>query len=247
MIFAAGLVFAAAGALSAPCAAAITGVSVDPTFTCLGVSDLWSVVFAFANQSFIASVDSWVTSTCAQPACPNVTVDSLFTQITTGCATDLSNIGVTPIVIKDIRASDKDLYRLGRELLCLKDSTSNTSCISTALRAIESHSQVLLSISSLWSAVSTLAVSGGQVLKNLTCTSCAQGAYPLIRPFLGFFELIAADISLGLLCGANFFNGTRPAGVVQSANTASPVPGVTANSTTSITTSTIRAPQRTVR
>ncbi|KAF8599213.1 hypothetical protein BDV93DRAFT_560622 [Ceratobasidium sp. AG-I] len=184
MIFAAGLIVAVTGAsalsldgLSIPCAAAITGVSIDPAFTCLGVSDLRNVVFALANQSFIASVDSWVTSTCAQPACPNVTVDSLFTQITTGCATDLSNIGVTPIVIEDIRGYDKDLYQLGR-------------------------------------------------------------AYPLIRPFLGFFELIAADISLGLLCGANFFNVTRPAGVVQSANTASPVPGATANSTTSVTAST---------
>ncbi|KAF8597412.1 hypothetical protein BDV93DRAFT_562367 [Ceratobasidium sp. AG-I] len=228
MVFAAGFIVSATSVsslfpkwLSNSCIETITDISSNGTFTCFKANKLPTILLAPTTQSFIDGVDSWVAFACAQSACSDAVVESLFTQVTTKCATDLNHIGVAGLVIEDIGLYRRNWYELGR------GCTSNTSCISTTLHAVADHANVTLGISSLWSAVLTLVESGKEVLKNVACTSCARGAYDLTRPFLSFFELVAADISLGSLCGANFFNGTCPAETIQPTNTISLVPSAT--------------------
>ncbi|KAF8595312.1 hypothetical protein BDV93DRAFT_611476 [Ceratobasidium sp. AG-I] len=229
MIFAAGLVIVAAATavsaatpdlsgLSASCQTTVQSVLAGPASTCLGVSGLMGIATITANQSIVAPVNDWLTSTCAQPACTNATIDSLFSNITSGCSSDLTAAEVTNGTLTDIKEYIDQWYPVAREVACLKDSNnSNAFCITTTLKALENYISQPLSLDAFGLA---LAFAGTDVPKNLTCTSCVQAAYALIRPRLNDANRGTWDTFLGGQCGASYTNGTTPAGIIQSASTA---------------------------
>lgn len=242
MIFTAGLVAAAAvgasaqlSGLSASCQSTAASVLTGPASTCLGVAGMMSIATTPANQSIITPVDNWLSSTCAQPACTNATIDALISNITTGCASDLSTAGVTSDSVADIKENIEYWYPVAREVTCLKDSNnSNKFCITTTLQAIESYVGEPLSLNNLNSLVPRLAMSGGNIPTNLTCTDCVQAAYALIRPHLNDANRGTWDSYLAGQCGTSFTSGTSPSSIIQSANSATPGSSTTANGAVSL-------------
>ncbi|KAF8595313.1 hypothetical protein BDV93DRAFT_528783 [Ceratobasidium sp. AG-I] len=230
MIFTAGLFLAAAAvgasaqdlsSLSPSCQAAATGVLTGPAGTCLGVGGLLNIAMTPANESIVAPIDNWLTTTCAQPACTNATIDALISNVTTGCASDLSTAGVTNDSIAETKKYIENWYPVAREVVCLKDSNnSGAFCITSTLKAIESYINGSISANSISDAIYNFGASGVEVPKNLICTSCVQAAYALIRPHLDDANRGTWDTYLGGQCGASYTNGTTPAGIIQSANTA---------------------------
>ncbi|CUA74303.1 hypothetical protein RSOLAG22IIIB_11125 [Rhizoctonia solani] len=104
MIFTTVLVVAAAtvgasaqslSSLSASCQAAGAAVLTGPAGTCLGVAGLVNVAMTNSSQSLVTPINSWLTSTCSQPACTNATIESALTNITNGCQSDLNSAGIT--------------------------------------------------------------------------------------------------------------------------------------------------------
>jgi len=229
MILAAGLVVAVAAvgaaaqdlsSLSSSCQTAVTNTLISPAGTCLGLAGLINVAMTPSNQSFVDPVNSWVTSTCAQPACTNATIDSVISNITTGCATDLSTAGVTSDDITSITPQIESFYPVVRDVFCLKDSSSNAYCITTTLKAIESYIGEPLSLNTISTIVPKLAASGTEVPKALICTSCAQAAYSILKPYFTKSDIQTADSYFSGQCGSSFTNGTTPTNIIQTASTA---------------------------
>lgn len=230
MIFAAGLVVAVAAvgaaaqdlsSLSSSCQTAVTGILTGPASTCLGVGGLMSVAMTPANESFVAPINNWLTSTCSQPACTNATIDSLITNVTTGCSTDLSTAGVTSSDIESVKTQLENLYPIGREIACLQDkSNANAYCVTTTLKAIESYIGQPLSLNTISAIAPKLAASGGEVPKDLVCTSCVQAAYGILKPYMSNSDIQSVDSYFSGVCGSTFTNGTTPTNIIQTASTA---------------------------
>lgn len=232
MIFAAGLVVAVAAvgaaaqdlsSLSSSCQTAVTGILTGPASTCLGISGLIGIAMTPANQSIIPAMDKWLTTTCPQPACTNATIDSLISNITTGCTTDLSAAGTTPADMQTAQTLIEKFYPVTREVSCLKDANnSGAYCLTTTLKAFESHMNASLGMSSMSTIAPKLAASGGDVPKDLVCTPCIDAAYGLIKPYLSSTDIETVDGYLNGLCGSTFTNGTTPTNIIQTASTATP-------------------------
>ncbi|CCO35072.1 hypothetical protein BN14_09186 [Rhizoctonia solani AG-1 IB] len=129
MIFTTGLVVAAAvvgssaqslASLSATCQAAGATVLTGPAAECLGVAGLVNVAMTNSNESLIAPINNWLTSTCAQPACTNATIETAISNITTGCSSDLNSAGITTGTWQDVTDYVKEWYPVGRQVACLK-------------------------------------------------------------------------------------------------------------------------------
>ncbi|CAE6534606.1 unnamed protein product [Rhizoctonia solani] len=229
MIFTTVLVVAAAtvgasaqslSSLSASCQAAGAAVLTGPAGTCLGVAGLVNVAMTNSSQSLVTPINSWLTSTCSQPACTNATIESALTNITNGCQSDLNSAGITSGTWTDISDYVKEWYPVGRQVACLKEG--NDLCVTKTLQAIENWVGQPLSKSTIQTVIPKLISTGTDVPTNLTCTDCTHAAYSLIRPHLSESQRGTWDNYVNGQCGSNsgYTDGTTPAGIVQSANAA---------------------------
>ncbi|CAE6470651.1 hypothetical protein ACGC1H_003958 [Rhizoctonia solani] len=229
MIFTTALVVAAAAVgssaqglsgLSASCQAAGAAILTGPAGTCLGVAGLVNVAMTNSSQSLVSPINSWLTSTCAQPACTNGTIDSALGNITSGCSTDLSTAGITSGTWSDISDYVKEWYSVGRQVACLKEG--NDLCVTKTLQAIENWVGQPLSKNTIQTIIPKLIATGTEVPSNLTCTDCTHAAYSLIRPHLSESQRGTWDSYVSGQCGSSggYTDGTTPAGIVQSANAA---------------------------
>ncbi|KAG8791938.1 hypothetical protein FRC12_007775 [Ceratobasidium sp. 428] len=225
MIFTAGIVLAAAVAgtsaqgltsVSPTCQNAFTNVMNGPAGACLGVSSLMSVATTPADQSIIPPVNDWLTKTCAQPACTTEQLDGAYNNITAGCKNDF---GMTDGSIVDYKEYVDGWYGPGREIACLKDA-GDALCVTTTLKGIEKYINQTLSINAISTVIPQLAMTGGNVPKDLTCTPCIQAAYAIIRPKLNENNRGTWDAYLGGQCGSSFTTGSSPSNIKQSANSA---------------------------
>ncbi|KAG8786279.1 hypothetical protein FRC12_016751 [Ceratobasidium sp. 428] len=224
MIFTAGIVLAAVVTgtsaqgltVSPACQNAFTNVMNGPAGACLGVSSLMSVATTPADQSIIPPLNDWLTKTCAQPACTPEQLDGAYNNITSGCGDEW---GMTEGTKTDIEEYLKQWYRDGREIACLKDA-GDALCVTTTLKGIEKYINQTLSINAISTVIPQLAMTGGNVPKDLTCTPCIQAAYAIIRPKLNENNRGTWDAYLGGQCGSSFTTGSSPSNIKQSANSA---------------------------
>ncbi|KAJ1306344.1 hypothetical protein OPQ81_007351 [Rhizoctonia solani] len=227
MIFTTGLVVAAAvvgssaqslTGLSASCQAAGAAVLTGPAAECLGISGLVNIAMTNSNQSLITPINNWLTTTCAQPACTNATIDAAISNITNGCQSDLNSAGVTTGTWQDITDYVKEWYPVGRQVACLKNGGS--FCVTSTLQAIENWLGQPLSKNTISTVVPKLISTGTDIPTNLTCTDCTKAAYALIRPHLSDSQRGTWDNAATGQCGSSYTDGTTPVGIIQSANSA---------------------------
>ncbi|CAE6345397.1 unnamed protein product [Rhizoctonia solani] len=227
MIFTTGLVVAAAvvgssaqslTSLSASCQAAAATVLTGPGAECLGISGLVNIAMTSSNDSLITPINNWLTTTCAQPACTNATIDTVLSNITSGCSNDLNSAGVTTGTWEDITDYVKEWYPVGRQVACLKNG--NSFCVTTTLQAIENWVGQPLSKNTIQTVLPRLVSTTTEVPTNLTCTDCTKAAYALIRPHLNDANRGTWDNTATGQCGSTYADGTTPSGIIESANSA---------------------------
>jgi hypothetical protein len=80
------------------------------------------VVTNSATSSIIPGVNTWVSGLCSQAACSNSTLQTVVTDILSGCSTDLSSIGVDTTNSTAIVTSIQAAYPTVRQLMCLNES-----------------------------------------------------------------------------------------------------------------------------
>ncbi|KDN38077.1 hypothetical protein RSAG8_09762, partial [Rhizoctonia solani AG-8 WAC10335] len=170
-----------------------------------------------SSQSLVAPINSWLTSTCSQPACTNATVEGALGDITDGCQCDLNIAGVTNGILQAISSHVEEWYTAGRQVACLKEG--NDLCVTKTLQAIEKWVGQPLSKNTIRTVIPKLISTGTEVPTNLTCTDCTKAAFSLIRPHLSESQRGTWDSYINGQCGSGYTDGATPSGVVQSANT----------------------------
>ncbi|KAJ7703073.1 hypothetical protein B0H17DRAFT_1041504 [Mycena rosella] len=237
--FAAAAGLASAQSLSEGCTNSLKAVLNDPAAECLNTASLLSF-FVGNAQSVPTTIDNWLTGLCSSGFCSNATLAAVVTNITTGCATDLSSVGVSGVP-ETVTQIVQEVYPTVRNVMCLKDDASNKLCVTETLQSLEDIVGKMtvadLNIATLVADFQKL-VAGAA---NLACTNCTKAAISLASPIISSIpDFPLAVQGIDALCGAGFIDGSSSdmAGVSQTANTeafAQPKSGAALGLTTSKT------------
>ncbi|KAJ7594410.1 hypothetical protein C8J56DRAFT_436732 [Mycena floridula] len=207
---------AAAQSLSSTCTSALASVAGNADASaCIAPSALISLVVNGEDTSIVTPVNTWLTDMCSAPSCSNDTLSAIVANVTTGCGTELAALGYSTSQSSDILATIQAAYPTVRNVLCLSDS--GTNCITQTLQNIQTAVGGTLSVNKIVSlAANSTSVN---IPSNVTCTNCVKQAYNVVQA--SFPSLIGGETStLQTQCGASFTDGQQPAGITQTASTA---------------------------
>ena len=73
------------------------------------------------NESWVPIIDDWLHDFCDTAPCSNSTVQAVFTNITTGCETDLNTLGVNQTALNVIGEQITTWFTLVRRIGCLAE------------------------------------------------------------------------------------------------------------------------------
>jgi hypothetical protein len=148
-------------------------------------------------------------SLCSVAPCSNATLSAVVSNITTGCSAELAS---STISASSLTPYVEQYYATARKIICLTDS--GTNCVTETLTNIQSILGTL-SLSNIGTVIAN-AVSTTSIPSNITCSNCIKEAYNVLN---GDFPSTAASLASELTseCGANFTDGSKPAGIVESA------------------------------
>ncbi|KAG2342900.1 hypothetical protein BDR05DRAFT_885463 [Suillus weaverae] len=216
----AGFAVAQSG-LSSQCQSALLNIASSSSAACLNPSGLISLaVTNSASSSIIPGVNTWISGLCSQAACSNSSLQTVVTDIISGCSTDLSSIGVTTTNSTAIVTSIQAAYPTVRQLMCLNDTSTRTLCVPEMLTNIQSATTTL-SLNNIVALVTKL-VSGQStgIPSSAVCTNCTKAAYTVLsRGLPGIAS--TAQSSFSSECGANYTNGQMPSGIQETASNSS--------------------------
>jgi len=196
---------------SAQCNTALTSVATNPdAAACLSTGPLLTFVnsaIGGSNTSLVTGLNTYLTSMCGAPACSNDTLAAVVQNVTTGCATDLSSLGVTSSIAPMITGVIQQFYPTARKVLCLKDGNDN--CVVQTLTNLQTVTGDLTSVGNV---LGLLNIDVTDLPTNITCTNCVKAAYNTISADV---PSINPDVSsfLSNKCGATFVDGQNPSGV----------------------------------
>lgn len=207
--------------LSSQCQSALLNTSISSSAACLNPSGLISLVVTnSATSSVIPGVTTWISGLCSQAACSNATLQTIVTDLISGCSTDLSSLGVDTTNSTAIVTSIQAAYPTVRQLMCLNESvwqllfpfplsnqfcstSTNTLCVPELLTNIQSATTTL-SLDNIVSLVTKL-VSGQStgIPSSAVCTNCTKAAYTVLSQGLPGVASTAQS-SFSSECGANY-------------------------------------------
>ncbi|KAG1766952.1 hypothetical protein EDD22DRAFT_950280 [Suillus occidentalis] len=217
----AGFAVAQSSGLSSQCQSALLSTSASSSAACLNPSGLISLVVTnSATSSVISGVNTWISGLCSQAACSNSTLQTVVTDILTGCSTDLSSIGVDTTNSTAIVTSIQAAYPTVRQLVCLNDTSTSTLCVPELLTNIQSATTTL-SLNNIVSLVTKL-VSGQStgIPSSAVCTNCTKAAYTVLSQGLPGIASTAQS-SFSSECGANYTDGQMPSGIQEASSSTS--------------------------
>ncbi|KAK7472753.1 hypothetical protein VKT23_000863 [Stygiomarasmius scandens] len=209
-----GASFAAAQSLSDQCTSTLVQAAANPDVsTCLSPGTLLPLVTGSQNNSVIDPINNWLNSMCSAPACSNDTLSAFVQNVTAGCSTELSAMGISSDDANSIIPTIQAAYPTVRKVACLQDG--NTKCVTQTLTNIQDMVGTL-SISNVGNIGANIASS--DVPSNVTCTDCIKEAYNIINE--DFPSLVSdAQSDLQSQCGSDFTDGQSPSGISESAST----------------------------
>ncbi|KAF8893984.1 hypothetical protein BD779DRAFT_1467564 [Infundibulicybe gibba] len=201
-----------AAQLSSGCTNTLTSIATNPdAASCLNLSALVPIFLGNSSSSIIDPVNNWVNGVCSSAPCSNATLSSVATNITTGCALELSALGVSSANASSLGPAIQQFYPTVRKIVCLKDS--NTNCITQTLTNVQS----IVGTLSVTNIVGVVAKFGQvQLPANVTCTDCMKAAYNIIKTDVPDLVSDAAS-AVQSQCGASFVDGNTPANIGQAA------------------------------
>ncbi|KAI0297173.1 hypothetical protein BC826DRAFT_1184796 [Russula brevipes] len=201
-----GIVPVFAQSLSSQCQSTLTSIATSSDARCLNAAGLTPIFLSGSADTLVPSINTWLTGMCSQSACSNQTLATLVTNVTNGCSSDLSSLGLD---VQDVTTSVQRFYPTVRQILCLHDSSTNQLCAVEGLYDIQNKTGTL-SLNN----ISTIAPFSEQ---DVACSNCTKAAYNIILS--NDPEVITSSVnsSISNQCGANFLDGRTPAGITQTA------------------------------
>lgn len=206
--------------LSTQCQATLASLVVSSENACLNPTDLVGIVTAGSNTSLIQPINNWLSGMCSQPQCTNQTLSDIVSNVTSGCSSDLQSLGAGNVNAEEITNIVQLAYPTVRKIACLKDTSSDTLCVTQELTNIQS-SVGTLSKSEIQQLVTQ--ISSGQlpnVSASALCNDCSKAAFNIAKS--DFPDLVNDNIqsTISGQCSASFVDGATPSSVQQTANTA---------------------------
>lgn len=206
--------------LTSSCSTTLQSLLTSPDAQCLNVAPLLSFVINPA-QSIPQAANNWLTGLCGIGSCTDSNIANLVTNLTQGCAQDLSNLGVETAGLQDqIISSVQQAYPTIRQVACLQDTATNELCVTQALNNVEQVFGKLvvdgsLTADALNQDAQTFLSSN---ITQIACNSCAKAAYNLgIASFPD--EVSQADPVLEAACGGSVLDRGNPTDITQTALT----------------------------
>ncbi|KIM92031.1 hypothetical protein PILCRDRAFT_57602, partial [Piloderma croceum F 1598] len=126
MLFAIAALFVGAGLTSAQsistgCKTTLLNLVASPDAACLDPSALISLATQSSNTSIISPVNNWLQGLCPLAPCTNSSLSAIVTNVTSGCSSDLSSLGLTTSNPSDIVSAVQAAYPTVRQVICLKE------------------------------------------------------------------------------------------------------------------------------
>ncbi|KAI0029660.1 hypothetical protein K488DRAFT_72805 [Vararia minispora EC-137] len=205
--------------LSSSCQSTLGSIATGPDGTCLNAAGLVTFATVNSNSSLITPLNSWLTGMCSQSQCSNQTLANIVSNITSGCSSDLSSLGFSSSSTSTVVSDVQQFYPTVREIVCLKNTTSNNLCATDLLTDVQ-NSVGTLSQNNLQQIVVSI-IGGSQtlesVLNSASCSDCFKAAYNVINTNFPSLMTSAERSNFTSTCGANFTNGQNPSTVSQTA------------------------------
>jgi len=229
LLFGAGL--SSAQTISSGCRQTLLNMLGSPDAQCLNPSALLSLATNSGSSSIISPIDNWLTGLCAQAPCTNSSLSAVVTNVTSGCSTDLSSLGLSMGNPSQIITIVQEAYPTVRQAACLKDNSARELCATELLTDIQTTFGTL-SIANIIQIIPNIFSGNASIPQNVTCSDCVKQTFNVVQQnFPGLLDS-GASSALGTACGSAFTNGATPTEISQAASTASP--GSKASSATSL-------------
>ncbi|KAM5531863.1 hypothetical protein V8D89_014493 [Ganoderma adspersum] len=217
--------------ISSQCQSTLASIITSSDASCLNAQSLLGLVATTNNASVVPTINTWLTGLCAKPACTNQTISNVVQNITSGCSSDLSALGLGSIDANELTALVETAYPTVRKVFCLADTKQNNElCVTEFLTGVEGTTGNL-SIANI-EALGTNLASGSSSLNlpsNVTCSNCVKAAYSIVNK--DFAGLVPSSVGsyFQSTCGSSFTDGSSPSDVTESASGASSSTTVTPN------------------
>ncbi|KAI0633316.1 hypothetical protein C8Q77DRAFT_1057496, partial [Trametes polyzona] len=203
--------------ISSQCQAALATIVTNSDASCLNTQALVglfvSTSASSSNSSIVPTVNTWLTGLCSRPACTNETLATVVKTVTSGCNTELGQLGLTDVDAGSLTSLVQTAYPTVRQVVCLGDN-NNALCLTETLNNLEPYTGPLTTAN-----IQSLAsqIEGGTVPNlpsNVTCTDCTKAAYNIVQQnFNGLISGFSSEVSS--TCGATFTDGAQPSSVTQ--------------------------------
>jgi len=211
--------------LSQQCQNVLTAALANPNLTqCLNTITAINIFTTTANTSIVPAVDNWLKGVCAAAPCDNSTLTQAAQNITSGCQSDLSNLGISSQDAQNIVNDVVQFYPTVRKVACLETKANNSLCVTDVLDDLQavvgplSTNNIVSIGQGVLSGNSTVSIP-----KSVTCNDCTEAAWAIIKqddPAVTSNTQITGVISN--TCGSDFLNATQPTDVVEAVGSATP-------------------------
>lgn len=207
--------------VSAQCQSTLLNISSSSEGQCLNAAGLVSVFLTSSNTSAVGPVQNWLTGLCSKDPCTNQTLAALVSNITQGCSSDLSSLGINGNA-SSITASVQQYYPVVREIACLKEYVFPGARLFTAdcpgINILPSNnaSQLCLieELYNIQNNTGTLTpddIYSSQLIlpiltlpQNVTCNNCTKEAYNIINTKYPQDITSHTNSTISKQCGADF-------------------------------------------
>ncbi|KAJ6595640.1 hypothetical protein DFH09DRAFT_1135187 [Mycena vulgaris] len=194
------------------CDAAVQNIisSPDPAFKCIAPDALQRVLAVTTSiPQTIQAVEDWLNSMCAVGTCSDDTIAQVAAQLSAGCGSVFGELVlVTPAA--DLTTFLKSSYPAIRQSMCLKNTGTNSFCLTNTLKTLGANITQQVDVSSPEFVLSGL-IEGIFVP---TCDDCTKASF---QAYSKAFPDVAGRLQSSDLCPAAFLSGinTPANGVAQ--------------------------------
>ena len=126
--------------ISAQCQSRLADIVASPDAQCINAAGLAPIFVGSSNTSVIGPIDTWLNGMCPKDACSNQTLAAFVTNITQGCSSDFSSLGLNNDSIPSVTSTVQTYYPTVRQILCLKEYVLERFPLNYPPRNVDVHS-----------------------------------------------------------------------------------------------------------
>lgn len=116
--------YAPFSSLSSSCKGALSSIALSSEANCLNVGGLVGLATLSSSESIVPPIESWLKGLCnieATNPCSDATLQSLASNITTACGSDLTSAGISASIVSQIPSLITQYYGVASQAVCTRE------------------------------------------------------------------------------------------------------------------------------